>query len=401
MPEAPSYHVAMTPRRPFARIGLVSAAWSTVAFRVVAVVTVLLAVLSAPGGARAQELKTRNVVLVTLDGARTQEIFGGLDLTILKDVTRKGAAEDTPLYKRYWAETPVARREKLFPFLWGKLLRDHGSIAGNRLLGSTVELTNTHRFSYPGYSEILTGRPLDQVIDSNTRRLNPQVTVLETLRGRLGLDRKQVAAFASWDVLAEAVFHEKDAFTANAGFMDYDHPDPVIQELSGLQHLTETPWDSVRHDAYTFRFAMAHLKTHKPRVLFLSFGQPDDWSHDGHYDRVLQSLERIDGFLRELWETLQADEAYRDRTTILITTDHGRGNTTADWKDHGASVEGAQYIWLICASPDSPLRGEWINTETIHQAQVAATLARFLGVDFLDDHPAAARPIAQLFPRSS
>ena len=48
--------------------------------------------------------KTENVVLITFDGARTQEVFGGLDLDILKDKTRRGNVEDSALYKKYWAE---------------------------------------------------------------------------------------------------------------------------------------------------------------------------------------------------------------------------------------------------------------------------------------------------------
>ena len=90
------------------------------------------------------------------------------------------------------------------------------------------------------------------------------------------------------------------------------------------------------------------------------------------------SLTLTDGYLRELWNYLQSQKQYKDKTTILITTDHGRGLTPADWSDHGDDVEGAQYIWLATISPDSSLRGEWRNTETIYQDQIAATLYRFL-----------------------
>jgi len=46
-------------------------------------------------------------------------------------------------------------------------------------------------------------------------------------------------------------------------------------------------------------------------------------------------------------------------TAIIMTTDHGRGNTTADWADHGGETEGAQYIWMAFVSPTVSLRGEW------------------------------------------
>ena len=75
---------------------------------------------------------------------------------------------------------------------------------------------------------------------------------------------------------------------------------------SALQFETPTPWDSVRHDVYTFRFAMDHLARHRPRVLYLALGETDDWAHDGRYDRVLETYARTDQYLRELWEWLQA-----------------------------------------------------------------------------------------------
>src|SRR5215510_1098344 len=204
--------------------------------------------------------KTENIVLITLDGARNQEIFSGADLEILRDKTRRGKVEETALYKRYWADTPEQRREKLMPFFWGTLMRQYGSIAGNRNLGSTVMTTNKMWFSYPGYSEILTGQAHDDVIKSNDKKRNPYTSALEFLKLKLKLDAKQVAAFASWDVMDFIAEHEAGSITSNAGYEPYDHPDPEIKLLSRLQSEAPTPWDNVRHDYYTFRFAMAHLK---------------------------------------------------------------------------------------------------------------------------------------------
>lgn len=341
--------------------------------------------------------KTENVILITLDGARTQELFGGLDIEILKDKTRKGRVEDTELYKKYWAGTSEQRREKLMPFFWGTLMRRHGSIAGNRSLGSAAMTTNKMWFSYPGYSEILTGQAHDDVIDSNDKKRNPYTSLLEFLKRKLKLDSKQVAAFASWDTITWIAEHEPGSITLNAGYQAYDHPDPEIQRLSRLQFETLSPWDSVRYDYYTFRFAMAHLKSYQPRVLYLSLGETDDWAHDGNYQRTLQALERTDKQLRELWEYLQSNDQYNGKTTILMTVDHGRGNSPQDWTDHGQKVPEAQYIWMAIISPDNQLRGEWKNAETIYQNQVAATLCRFLELDYSENNQHAGKPIARLF----
>ncbi len=340
------------------------------------------------------ELRTRNVVLVTLDGARTQEIFGGLDLEVLRSTLKKDSKiEESASHRRFWAPTPEERREKLMPFLWGTLLARHGSIAGNRSKGSRARITNRHRFSYPGYSEILTGRARDEEIRSNDKIQNPHPTVLEILRRELRVDPRGVAAFASWDVLDVIVEHEAGSITANAGYEPYDHPDPIIRELSRLQREASTPWETVRHDYYTWRFARAHLETHRPRVVYIGFGETDDWAHDGNYERVLDALHRTDGYLRDLWGLLEASEEYRDRTTLLISTDHGRGDTTADWKDHGEKVEGAQHIWIACFGPDTIERGEWRDAPEVRQDQIAATMCALLGFDAGAILPEAAPPI--------
>ncbi|HKQ75066.1 MAG TPA: alkaline phosphatase family protein [Blastocatellia bacterium] len=341
--------------------------------------------------------KTENVILITLDGARTQEVFGGLDLEVLKSTTKKGSVEDTVLYKKYYAETPEKRREKLMPFFWGALMKQHGSIAGNRGLGSAAMTTNKMWFSYPGYSEILTGQAHDDVINSNDKKRNPYTSALEFLKRKLKLDSKRVAAFASWDVMDFIAEHEAGSITSNAGYEPYDHPDPEIKLLGRLQIEAPTPWDSVRHDYYTFRFTMAHLKSYQPRVLYLSLGETDDWAHDGRYDKTLEALERSDRYLRELWEYLQSSERYKGKTSIIITVDHGRGAAPQDWRDHGEKVPEAQYIWMAFISPDSALRGEWKSAETIYQNQVAATLCRFLNQDYAENNPSAGKPIERLF----
>jgi hypothetical protein len=335
-----------------------------------------------------------NLILVTLDGARVEEMFGGLDAEILRStLTGSQKLEDHPLYKRFNAATPEERRAKLLPFFWSELMAKHGSIAGNPRLNSRVTLTNTHRFSYPGYSEILVGHAHDDVIRSNDRIHNPNGTLLEELRSALGVPPSGVAVFGSWEVFNEIVERKAGILTVNAGFEAFEHPDPAIQALSALQFETPTPWNSVRHDVYTFRLAMAHLRTARPRVLYLALGETDDWAHDGRYDRVLQSFVRTDEYLRELWTWLQAQPDYRDRTHILITTDHGRGRTTSDWRQHGAKIEGAQDVWMAFVSPRMAQRGEWRDHPPLFTNQAAATMARWMGIDWNARRPGAGRPI--------
>jgi hypothetical protein len=342
--------------------------------------------------------RTENVILITLDGARTEEVFGGLDLEILKSTTA-GAVEQTESYKKYWAATPEERRQKLMPFLWGTLLTRHGSIAGDAAHGSQMTVTNRFKVSFPGYAEILTGRAHDSDIVDNTPKMSPQPTVLEYLKGKLALDTPQIAAFASWNTFHGIVQHQEGAITANAGLEPVAPELGLPAELARLQFETQTPWNEVRHDAYTFRFAWHYLETRKPRVLYIAFDETDDFAHDKKYDRVLTAFERTDSYLRQLWEWIQSSAQYRNRTSIIITTDHGRGRTTSDWNEHGGEFPGSESIWMAVVSPDSSLRGVWSNTGPVYQNQIAATVARLLGCDLLAAFPQAGKPIERVLPK--
>lgn len=336
----------------------------------------------------------QHVVLVTVDGARWQDIFGGIALDILKATSGETPVEQTDTYKRFWAATPAERRAKVMPFLWNRLVAQQGFIAGNRTIGSRMQVANTMKFSYPGYSELLTGAPHDDVITSNDNRRYPFLTVLEWLRADLRLPREGIAAFGSWETFNYIAEREEGAITINAGYEDFAHPDPEMKTLSALQHLTPNGFHGARHDIYTFRFGLAHLQTARPRVLYFAFDETDDWAHLKRYDLVLDTLHRTDRQLEQLWTWLQADPEYRGTTTLILTVDHGRGRTPADWTDHGAKVEGAEETWLGCFGPAVTARGESRDAGPLYSRQVAATIAALLGRNFQSAVPGAAAPIA-------
>lgn len=350
-------------------------------------------IAAAAAAPEAQRPPDDRIVLVTIDGARTEEVFGGIDLAVLQSTRRDSQRnEDSPAYQRYWAATREERRRKLMPFFWN-LVATEGSIAGDTETGSSVRVANTHRFSYPGYAEILLGEAHDAEIKSNDPIRNPFPTVLEAIKDRLTLSPSQVATFASWSVFNHIVEHEEGSTLVNAGVEALDASDTEVGLLNALQAEAVTPWDGTRSDAFTFRLAMKHLAIARPRVLYIAFDETDDWAHDGRYERVLDAFARTDGYLRELWTWLQSQSDYRGRTHLLITTDHGRGHTARDWRDHGAKVNGANEVWIAFVSPRMAQRGAWRNHPPLSTNQIAATLARWAGIDWNATHPNAGRPI--------
>ncbi|HEX7914912.1 alkaline phosphatase family protein [Rudaea sp.] len=335
----------------------------------------------------------RNVVLVTLDGVRVQEMFGGADIAVMKHLARGAPLEGNKTYQRYWAASAEERRMRVMPFLWGTLLKQHAWIAGDPAKNSHVEVTNRFHTSYPGYAEILTGRAHDDVIIDNKEQRIPASTVLEFARRELKLPQSAVAVFSSWDLTNSFAEHEPGTITVNAGFAPYATKDAGLRALSEAQG-EMVAWDGSRFDYVTERFALDYLKRERPRLTYILLGDTDELAHDGRYELLLQSLRHADHFLEELWTQLQSMPQYRDNTLLIVTADHGRGKTPEYWGSHNEELEAAKNIWLVVAAPGDVRRGEIEGGPTLYQTQIAATIAQAFGLDFNQRYPEAGKPIA-------
>lgn len=340
------------------------------------------------------DLRTRNVILVTLDGLRIQDFFRGMDADIAAYQEQHDEyAEIAEMREQFWRDTPEQRRAALMPFFWQQLA-PMGVVFGNKDKGSNVQVRNAVRWSSPGYAEIMTGQPQAEVVD-NTLVRYPHPTVMEYVQSALHLDHARVAEIGSWDGFSTAAASSADRFVM-VGAQELIPPDlstPELDLLGQLRREVMELWEEGSNDALTYRMAEGYLRMQQPRLLWIALSQSDDWAHAGRYDRLLAYMHLADDFLRRLWGTLQSLDAYRDKTTLIITTDHGRGLTPADWLEHDASVPGSEDIWLAVIGPDTPHRGEVAPSATFHQSDIAATLLQFFGLDYRDFNVAAGPPI--------
>lgn len=335
--------------------------------------------------------KTENVILVTYDGLRWQEVFSGADEALL---TKKegGVHDPDALRAKFWRDTPEARRAALLPFLWGTVARE-GQIYGNGGKGSVARVTNGLNFSYPGYQEILCGHA-DPKVDSNDKRPNPNVSVLEWLNGKDAY-RGRVAAFTQWDCFPFILNSERSGLLVNAGQSPLEGDGLSEREKWLNRVLLDTNWPDAdqRSDALTYLLGEAYFDRRRPRVLYLGFGETDTWAHEGRYDLVLQGAHQTDGYLARLWASVQDSPEYAGKTSLVITTDHGRGEAPVEWKGHGEKMPASDRIWIAVLGPDTPALGERENCAEVTQSQVAATVAALLGEDWNAAEPKAAAPI--------
>jgi hypothetical protein len=250
-------------------------------------------------------------------------------------------------------------------------------------------------FSYPGYNEMSTGIA-DERIDSNEYGPNPNVTVFEWLNTRPGFAGK-VEVFATWAAFADIFNGARSKLPIRSGATLVDPLDRSPRGLL-LRELYETttrlegqdPYDSFVHVV-----VREHLKTKTPRVMFIGYGDTDIFQHMGRYDSFLDTARSFDGYMAELWAQIQSTPFYKDQTTLIISTDHGRGSGAEDWKNHGTGQPGSENIWIAVIGPDTPALGERQNIPPVTQAQLAATVAGFVGENLQSASARAAPPLRE------
>lgn len=260
------------------------------------------------------------VILVTIDGVRWQEATDAELLPSLSD----------------WA------------------------VFGDRRLGSRVSTSSLKPLSLPGYHALMAGHTTP--CEHNRCERIAEEPLPESLVRRLGLSPEQVAVFASWDRIPMAAASQLPATFR----LDVDVP------ASG-----GPPWPNARFDQVTFDRAVAHLTTRRPRFLWISLLDSDEHAHADQHDAYLEAIRQYDRFIVVLQDAVE-DLGLTEQTTIILTTDHGRGRGPL-WTSHG-KLPGARQMFLAATGPWVGLSGPVSGGPTIHQADVRPTIEHLLGL---------------------
>ena len=307
------------------------------------------------------------VVLVTFDGVRWQDVFRGADPALVK--------ADVHDDLRAYVSSAFGSGSSVMPFLHGVIARQ-GVLLGNRDAGECAEVQNDMWFSYPGYTEMLAGKPNPAIVENDPIQ-NPDVTVLEWANKRADSAGK-VEMVGTWNLFPYIVNAGRSGVPANA----------ALNGQGGT-------------DARTGRAGLELLANRKPRLIHIAFDDTDKYAHVGNYESYLASMERGDEYLRQLWQQLQNDPYYRGQTTLVVTTDHGRGHEPLEaWRDHsspryhalnpkyqpqynGIGVVGSDEIWVAALGPavTSGGRDSYRNGRCVAQAQIAKSIIVALGGD--------------------
>ena len=353
------------------------------------IIVILLALL--PLMLSAKGKKDTRLVIITIDGLRWQEVFDGAEENLISDSKQ---VRDTELTrKNYWRPTPEQRREALMPFTWNTIAKK-GIIIGNRNKNSMMQVANKTNISYPGYCEMMTGM-VDEAITENDPVNNMHRNVLEAANEDKRYKGK-VVMYGSWKSTRFAIHNELAGIPASVSYepniAKKQNPRLKMVErmMAGMPHY----WRSEHFDAFTYAYAIETLLNDHPKVMWISFGDCDEWAHARKYDLYLDGANGTDAFIRDIYEALESDRFYRGKTTYLITCDHGRGFGN-EWANHGRGTKGSDATWMMLWGKGIEPLGETTECGPYYTKQIAATIASILGIDFTPDDGAELLPIGR------
>jgi hypothetical protein len=327
------------------------------------------------------------VVLVVLDGVRWQEVFNGVDPEIAR---RQGMAREE------WVDA-----ETLMPTLH-RVLIARGVAVGAPGEGPEMRATGPNYVSLPGYTEILTGRPPTHCSDNYCPQARETTLPDELARMPTNTAGSDVdaAVIASWESLERAATSGGTSVLVSAGRhhgrgLELMRTDGTERQLldAGARASCAPGEADFRPDRFTAAIALRLLETRAPRFLFMGLGEPDEYAHQDNYRAYLDSLRAADRALAHLVDTLGRMGERGEKTTVFVTTDHGRSNA---FRDHGGFAPESGRVWLVASGAGIEEKG-FVRSSVPHRlADIAPTMRVLLGME-ADRRRDAGRVMDEMF----
>ena len=295
------------------------------------------------------------VILITIDGARWQDVFQGSDPSL-------GGA-------------PSAPPEQLMPRAHALVATRGVAIGATRAGCGTVHTAGASNVSLPGYLEIFTGHA-SHCLD------NACAQVEETVFDEAARDeRMSVASIGSWEMLGRAVSGGASGVITSVG-RDWPEAVPVSGHLAELveagRNVNPYPGiDAYRPDAATSAIALEYLRVNKPALFHIGLGDTDELGHRNDYGGYLAALKQADdtiGAVADILDTMGEDGA---TTTVIVTPDHGRNS---DFKDHGVFRPESGRTFVLAFGGRVAVQGLGCPSHDYTLADIAPTIRVLMGL---------------------
>lgn len=286
-----------------------------------------------------------HVIYITLDGVRWQDVF-----------------EDRIYFQNLWNKHA-----------------NNGIFYGAPDSDTYMEVASIP-VSLPSYQSQMAGAI--QLCGTNLCGRITVETLPEKLIHALQLTPREVATIASWPTIDFATQHIAGTSYSNSGNIAVTDPitqteDDEMREINKKQ-IYDHPRNEDRYDRYTFAHALHYFEKYKPAYLWISLAQADEAAHAANLEEYHASLKEYDVEIDRLISRLKALNVY-DKTLIIITTDHGRGNGK-HWTDHGPFYPESKRTWAFVLNGELTQIGEKLGKRYYSTLSIRPTIEKALGV---------------------
>ena len=270
----------------------------------------------------------------------------------------------------------AAMERGLAPQLKGLCESEHGLFTRKFYAGGELN-TPTHQptVSGPGWSSLLTGVWTDRHGVKNNRfiggRFQSYSHFMRHIKEMQPL--AYCASFADWPPIHD--FIADGSRIGDSEFLDVK----FTSTPDASRHFVDHPETDIEvRDA-----ALKTIRESNPDVMFVYFGQVDEFGHGEVDSRAnfspdstlyLNAISHVDSHIGELLRAMRARPKFADENwLVLITTDHGgRGN------GHGGDSDEERKIWL--AAHGASLPREKLLKEETPQTALVPLIYQHLGI---------------------
>ena len=282
------------------------------------------------------------VLLITIDGVRTKDIFNGPDHSLIEKLRIK-----QKFYNRFGNKSV----EELLPFLYNIIMP-------NSIVYTNMIVKNKINISYPGYNDILTGKYIKnneyrEKINKNKKIPNPNKTFIELLINKKKISKDKVVICTSWSNFINIFNYKRSKlkpynWVNEKKFKILSKKNKIIYPHYKYKYINKKTLikQDLHHDPHVYEFFRKEILIKKPNLMFLGLGMTDRFAHQNDYIEYWNHLILFDDILTNLIETLKSLKIYND-TKIIITTDHGRGNNYNTWTSHNKQIINSKHTWAI------------------------------------------------------
>lgn len=150
----------------------------------------------------------------------------------------------------------------------------------------------------------------------------------------------------------------------------------------------------IADDSNTYAKAMEVLRTKQPRLIMITFKEPDAGGHSGVWMNYKIGMKKSLEYTNDIVDFLMSDGYYQSNTLVLITNDHGRHlDGIADgFISHGDGCQGCRDITMVAISSKIP--GSSDESTNYSLRNIASTIADLFNFQLEDSE---AKPIYSIY----